>query len=160
MDKKKPEYLRGNESLTVYTPRVHWLIENEPAMLPKSIEEIELEMSNRLCILALFYEKLVGYVSIIPYKRMKLVKVSSHVVEFNSRENGIGSELSKQIYDLAKELYPEYKVITVVGPENVRKFERLGMIQIDKHDVPKEFIDTASIDLDIDTPDKIIMIEP
>jgi len=156
------EYPVGNENLLIYDSAVFWLIENEPNLLPKSIEKIRQEISNGLCVLALLYGKLVGYVSISAdiYDGRKFTKVSSHVVEFNSRYNGIGSKLAKKIYNLAKERYPEYKVITVVGPENVRPFEKVDMVQIDKHDVPKEWIDTTSIQLDIDTPHKIIMIEP
>jgi len=153
-------YIVGKKFLILYLFPIFWLIKKEPNLLPKTTKTIMRVIINKFCIVALNWGKLVGYVSIIPYENMKLVKVSSHVVEFNSRCNGIGSELAKQIYDLAKKLYPECKVITVVSPENVRPFEKLGMVQIDKHDVPKEFLDTTSIRLDVDTPDKIIMIEP
>ena len=159
MEKIEADYPRGCVRLLIYVKIIFDIIANEPALLPKSMMQIIRDMVLGRCILALVSKKLVGYVATIPYKKMKLAKVSSHVVEFDSRENGIGSKLAKEIYDLSKKLYPQCKVITVVDPENARKFERLGMVRIDKHDVPKEFIDTTSIDLNIDTPNKIIMIE-
>jgi len=162
MPNEKPRYLRGNEGLVAHTSAVYWLIENEPSLLPKSMSEIRHEIASGLCVLALLDDILVGYVSISAgiYDGRKFAKVSSHVVDPDTRRQGIGTDLARRIYNLAKELYTEHKVITVVGPENVRKFERLGMVRIDKHDVPKEFIDTTSIKLDIDTPHKIILIEP
>lgn len=162
MRNERVKYLVGNESLLIYYLTIFWLIKNELNLLSKSIEQIRYEISNGLCILALLDGELVGYVAILAdtYDGRKLAKVSSHVVDPDTRRQGIGSKLAKEIYDLARELYPDYKVITVVNSENVRPFEKLGMVQIDKYDVPKEFIDKTSIDLNIDTPDKIIMIEP
>lgn len=135
------EILRGRKEFVKFASTIRNLIEEEAEqnnMLPRNTESIISEMICGSCFLALKDEELFGYVAVAPWDELELTEIMSLITVPQYRRKGVGTALAEKAFELAKVLYPNYKIIALANQNSRGIFQKQGLIQIPKLSLPEQ----------------------
>jgi len=143
-ERNSVEIRQGSATFVGFAQEIYALIEEEAKrgnMLAKDVDDIVLEIFKGNSFLAFFGSELVGYIAVFPWHYHMLVEICSFIVKEQYRDQGIGTMLAEKAYGLAKQFYPESRVVALAHDSSRGIFSKQGFIYLPKCCLPKELWD-------------------
>ncbi len=141
------EIVKGSREFVGLAQRIYQLIESESKrgnMLSRDFQDIQNEIDDNRCFIALYEQEPIGYVCVYPWSNLGLVEIASLVVGFDYRKQGIGTRLVNQAQRLAIKVFPEWKIVSLANDHSSHIFRKSGLISIPKCCLPPELWEPCS----------------